>query len=479
MSDAVLERFLAIAPAVEACALRLVEEQSEVLTVQRDVLAPVRTSLERGAMITVRHRGGVGYAATSDLSPAGLRRAAERARTWAERSAGLLVPGLAGLRPPRPVGAHAGPCERPWAGVPLADKVALLQRASARLHADPRIADWNASLWSTRCRSLLASADGARAEQEIELLAPELSVLAAEGGEVQRRSWAGQRGNARQGGLELLERLGFERALDELPAEALELLAAPDCPSGRMELLLAPDQMMLQVHESIGHPLELDRILGDERNYAGTSFVRPEMFGRYRYGSELLDVTFDPTLPGEFAGYAWDDEGSPATREHLIRGGILVRGLGGAASQARSGLPGVACARAQSWHRPPIDRMANLNVEPGASSFAELVGRVRLGVYMRANASWSIDDSRNKFQFGCEQGRMIRDGQLCEVVKNPNYRGISESFWRNLVGLGDASTVGVHGTPFCGKGEPNQIMRVGHACPVGLFADVEIFGGAG
>jgi predicted Zn-dependent protease len=237
--------------------------------------------------------------------------------------------------------------------------------------------------------------------------------------------------------------------------------------------------MMLQIHESIGHPLELDRILGDERNYAGTSFVRPEMFGTYRYGSELLNVTFDPTVPGELASFAADHEGSPASREHLIRDGILLRALGGTASQARAGLPGVACSRAQSWNRPPIDRMGNINLEPGSLGLADLVARVERGVVMETNCSWSIDDSRNKFQFGCERGRLIRDGALGEVVRNPNYRGVSATFWRNLVGVGDRATVGVFGTPFCGKGEPNQVIRVGHAAPAALFSAVDVFGGEG
>jgi predicted Zn-dependent protease len=235
--------------------------------------------------------------------------------------------------------------------------------------------------------------------------------------------------------------------------------------------------MILQIHESIGHPLELDRILGDERNFAGTSFVTPEMFGTYRYGSELLDVTFDPTIPEELASYGWDDEGTKAERVHLIERGILKRPLGGAVSQARARLPGVANARADNWNRPPIDRMANLNLEPGSSSFDELVARIDRGVYMQTNSSWSIDDSRNKFQFGCERGRLIENGKLGAVVKNPNYRGISASFWRSLAAVGDASTLRVLGTPYCGKGEPSQVIRVGHASPPCVFTDVAVFGG--
>jgi predicted Zn-dependent protease len=237
--------------------------------------------------------------------------------------------------------------------------------------------------------------------------------------------------------------------------------------------------MVLQIHESIGHPLELDRILGDERNYAGTSFVTPEMFGSYEYGSRLLNVTFDPAREGELASYAYDDEGTPAAREYLIREGILLRPLGGAASQARSGLPGVANARACSWDRPPIDRMANLNIEPGASTLAELIASVERGVLMDTNRSWSIDDSRNKFQFGCELGRLIEDGEFKGIVRNPNYRGISARFWRSLGGVGDAASFQVRGVTNCGKGEPNQMIHVGHASPPCLFRDVEVFGGAG
>jgi predicted Zn-dependent protease len=239
-----------------------------------------------------------------------------------------------------------------------------------------------------------------------------------------------------------------------------------------------PDQMMLQIHESVGHPLELDRILGDERNYAGTSFVTPEMFGHYRYGSDLLNVTFDP-MAGELATYAFDDDGSPSQKVWLIKSGVLVAPLGGRLSQLRAGLPGTANSRSSGWNRPPIDRMANLNVEPGASTLEEMIGSVRRGVLMRTNVSWSIDDSRNKFQFGCEWGERIENGKLAGVVKNPNYRGISATFWRSLRMCGDASTFEVSGTQYCGKGEPNQGIHCGHAAPACVFAEVDVFGGDG
>jgi predicted Zn-dependent protease len=298
----------------------------------------------------------------------------------------------------------------------------------------------------------------------------------------QTRSWGGRdNGFCQQGGFEVIERSGFIGCGRATAEEALQLLAAPNCPSGKFDVLLMPDQMMLQIHESIGHPLELDRILGDERNYAGTSFVTLDMFGAYQYGSKLLNVTCDPTRSEEFASFAFDDEGSRATRAYLIRDGLLLQPLGGTLSQQRAAgrradLRAMATSRSCSWNRPPIDRMSNLNVEPGASTLAEMIASIEDGVLMQTNASWSIDDSRNKFQFGCEWGQRIRNGSLAEVVRNPNYRGISATFWRSLSMVGDASTMQVMGTPYCGKGEPNQVIRVGHASPACRFDGVNVFG---
>ena len=315
------------------------------------------------------------------------------------------------------------------------------------------------------------------AEQVIlELFAKGAVQVANAGSQTQIRTGGGARG-ARQGGLEQLELLGFTEQGKRVAEEALILLEAPECPAGRMDLLLMPSQMALQIHESIGHPLELDRILGDERNYAGTSFVSLDMFGRYRYGSTLLNVTFDPACGGEAACYSFDDEGTPAERVHLIREGVLQRPLGGAISQARAGLAGTANARACDWDRPPIDRMANLNIEPGQGNLGELAAGIERGVLMDTNRSWSIDDSRNKFQFGCELGRLVEDGELKGVVRNPNYRGVSATFWRSLSAVGERADFELHGVTNCGKGEPNQMIHVGHASPPCVFRDVEVFGG--
>ncbi|MBL0141336.1 MAG: TldD/PmbA family protein [Betaproteobacteria bacterium] len=479
MLDTLARDFRAIAPAADFCALRFMEESSEFLTVRQDVAEPPQLSNDRGVMVTVIDKGGLGYAATSDLTPAGLREAAGRAKRLAELTAGRSVVDYSKIAMPSPTGTYASPLADDPARLTRPEKFALLADEARQCRIDDRIVDWEASLWTTRTRQAYFTVDGGEVEQVFHYLVPNMSATAHADGVTQTRTHAGRgNGYCRQGGLEILDSFGLEGSGRAVAEGALELLAAPNCPSGKMDVLLMPDQMMLQIHESIGHPLELDRILGDERNFAGTSFVTLDMFGSYRYGSDLLDVTFDPTRAEEFAAYGWDDDGLAAKREYLIRKGVLERPLGGAISQARAGIAGVANTRSCAWNRAPIDRMANLNVEPGASSLDELVASIDLGVMMRTNISWSIDDSRNKFQFGCEWGRMIRNGKLAEVVRNPNYRGVSATFWRSLSGVGNASTFEVMGTPFCGKGEPNQVIRCGHASPACRFSGVEVFGGA-
>lgn len=475
MFHQVEQDFRNLMPAVGFCSLRIVRERHEVLTVRRDVVQPVRLMEDSGAMVTVVD-GGVGYAATPDLSQAGLRWAIQQARDWARATADTHLLNQTDLVHKPHIGEYRTLAKQPWAGLSLADKLALLSRECRRLKVDDTILDWQAGFWHSDIDTLYVTAEGAHLQQSYEMLLPSLYAAAHRQGETQSRSFGGN-AYLRQGGLEVLGDTGFFQAAPVIAEQALTLLDAPNCPAETCALLLAPDQMVLQIHESIGHPLELDRILGDERNYAGTSFVTPDMFGQYRYGSPLLNVTFDPNRPEQIASFAYDDEGQPATREYLIREGILLRPLGGTLSQQRAGLPGVANARACSWDRPPIDRMANLNIEPGAASFQDLLNQIERGIYMQTNTSWSIDDSRNKFQFGCEWGQLIEQGELTKVVKNPNYRGVSAQFWQSLAGVGDAASLQVMGVPHCGKGEPNQIIRVGHASPPCLFQNVAVFGG--
>jgi predicted Zn-dependent protease len=451
--------------------IRCIEETREVLAVRQDTIEPPRLTLDRGAMVTAITEGGYGYCATGDLTAAGLQAALDKASAWAAATRTRSVYPYSPADMPAPK-SEASPASAPLS-LSRSELYDLLADECRAARIDDRIVERYAGVELRHVEQLYLTNTGGDVRQRFRYTIPYANVVANRETETQARSFA----DARQGGLECIADSGFVGCGTRLAHEALQLLAAPNCPSGRMDVLLMPDQMMLQIHESIGHPLELDRILGDERNYAGTSFVTPDMFGRYRYGSELLNVTFDPTLPQELASYAFDDDGEAAQKAWLIRDGILERPLGGRISQLRSGLPGTANSRAATWNRPPIDRMANINVEPGSSAFRDMVSSIERGVLMRTNVSWSIDDSRNKFQFGCEWGELIEDGSVKGVVRNPNYRGISAEFWRSLRMVGDRDTFEVHGTLYCGKGEPNQVIPVGHASPACVFSNVEVFGG--
>ncbi len=476
MHEPIEAAWAACKPAADFASLRIVRTRSDDVTVRKGVVEPPRFGDDLGGMVTVIDGGGLGYAATADLSPSGIAAAVARATDWARASAARSIVDYSSIDLGHPTGTYRTPVVEEPASVGLRERIDLVRAQADRLKTDDRIVDWYATLWTVDVDSLYLTNDGGRVEQRLLHLAPGLAVVATDGSDTQQRTLGG-RGHCLQGGLEQLAGSGFFTEAPRIAEQVLQLLCAPNCPSGSMDIVLSPDQMMLQIHESIGHPLELDRILGDERNYAGTSFVTQDMFGTYRYGSDLLDVTYDPSRPHQYASYGFDDDGTTAQREFIIEKGLLLRPLGGAVSQARAGMEGVANSRATSWNRPPIDRMANLNVEPGTSSFDDLIGGVERGVYMETNVSWSIDDSRNKFQFGCEYGRVIEGGKLGHVVRKPNYRGVSATFWRSLSGVGDGSTLQVLGTPFCGKGEPNQVIRVGHASPVCRFSNIDVFGG--
>lgn len=470
------QQFAALRSEAEYWSLRYVRETHQQLAVRKQVAEPPRLSCAQGAMLSVRLAGVEAYAATSDLSRQGLQAALDRATAMARRIAPRALLELRELTPSSARGDYLSPNLK-QAFPSLAECYQLLAAESAAVPRDPRLVSWRVGLDLTQVEQLYLNNSGAELRRAQRFVYPHLAVTAYDGQDSQTRNLGGAH-LGQQGGAEVIERLGLAGAAPRVAEQALQLLLAPNTPSGARDLLLMPDQMILQLHESIGHPLELDRILGDERNFAGTSFVQPADFGRLQYGSALLNVSFDPSIPEELASYGHDDDGSPASKHYLIRDGLLLRPLGGALSQFRSGLPGVANSRASGWNRPPIDRMANLNIEPGEHSLAQLIGGIEHGILMASNRSWSIDDARNKFQFGCEWGQLIEHGELRGVVKNPNYRGTSSRFWRSLRAVGDASTREVLGTPHCGKGEPNQVIRVGHATPACVFAAVDVFGGA-
>jgi predicted Zn-dependent protease len=430
-----------------------------------------------GVMAEVLVDGQFGYAATTRTDPESLREAVQRAYQQASASATLGVYRFTQAQRPPVKAAYSSFELKPLNSMSAGEINRLLQEICARLKISSEIVRTESFLRVVETEMNFVSTNGSDARQKFSLVTTDFKATAQNGNVIQSRSGYGSRALSRQGGLEFFVTDDLWDQVKRVADQAIELVHAEECPTMTGDLLLAPDQMILQIHESIGHPLELDRILGDERNFAGWSFVKPEDFGKLQYGSKLMNVTFDPTVKSEFASYAFDDTGAEARREFLIRDGLLVRGLGSLESQVRSGIPGVSNARASAWNRAPIDRMANLNLEPGDSSLEQMIAFVERGVMMEANKSWSIDDFRNKFQFGCEYARLIENGKITKTVRNPNYRGVTNPFWRGLKMVGDRDTLRTFGTPNCGKGEPNQVIRVGHQSPACLFENVEIFGG--
>lgn len=436
---------------------------------------------DQGLLIEVMLNGHIGYSATSELTPDGIKKSFNRARSMTDTSSRYAVYQFdKTIRPPAK-GHYETQRKTKLDKLSLSELFDFLKKTSLALKKNDLIISAVAEAMLVECKQIYFSSVGAEFSQEFDIIIHAMSATANDGKESQTRTLHGGRGNCVQSGAEYFNLTRALKDADEISTQALELLKAENCPTETCDLILAPDQMLLQIHESIGHPLELDRILGDERNFAGWSFVQPEDFGQLQYGSPLMNVVFDPTASQELASYQFDEVGNTAEKKYLIKNGKLLAGLGSLESQARSSISGVANARSSSWNRAPIDRMANINLEGAgrdqSTTLDEMIAGVERGVLMYSNRSWSIDDYRRKFQFGCEYGKQIENGKLTKTLKNPNYRGITVPFWNSLAGLTNPDSVEAYGSPYCGKGEPSQIIRVGHSSPYALFKNIEVFGG--
>ena len=476
MKDDFINLVKPLLPKTDYCSFRFVSKYTNVISATRGVMEPVIISEDDGLMVTIFHNGGYGYGATSNLTQKGILEAVKSAKEWADFSKNRLtyLPDLSKLK--NQTGSYYTDEEDHWSKISTKDKADYLLSVNKALKSQPTVSNWGASMRFNKIETLFIDTNESYVRQKISYLLPQIIASAEHKKEIQTRTFGGH-AHARQIGYDFIDQINMTEQAKVLAEEAVELSKAPNCSDQITSAVIAPDQMILQIHESIGHPLELDRILGDERNYAGSSFVTPEMFGKYQYGSELLNITFNPTLESELATYNFDDDGTNAEKKYLIKDGLLLRPIGGFFSSQRLDLDHVACSRASNWNRPPIDRMANINLEPGKDSFGEIISSVEDGIYLQTNNSWSIDDKRNKFQFGCEKGTLIKNGKFAGVVKNPSYRGITESFWKNLSKVGNNESNVILGTSNCGKGEPNQTIFVGHSTPVCLFEDVDVFGG--
>jgi TldD protein len=456
---------------------RLVTEESESITVRNQEMEGVDRSYSQGVGIRVLVDGYWGFAATARTEPEELERTAALAVSIARASARL---------PMDPVRlADVEPASAQWAtlvqedpfAVALEQKVALLMEASRRLQGVEGVAFGEASMDFLRRRSFFASTDGAAIEQTIVHSGGGIEATAIRDGEVQRRSFPNSfRGHIRAAGYEHIRTLGLVEEAERVGREAADLLSAKDCPSEVTTLVLDSNQVIMQVHESVGHPLELDRVLKMEEAFAGTSFVAVEDRGRLRYGSDKVTITADATLPGGLGSFAFDDEGVPAQRVTLVGEGIFQDFLSSreTAPVLGAGAKSTGAMRADGWPNLPLIRMTNINLEPGEGTLAEIIGDTPDGIFMTTNTSWSIDDKRVNFQFGCEAAWRIKDGKLTELYKNPNYTGVTTRFWGSCDAVAGAEEWILWGTPNCGKGQPGQTARVGHGASPARFRDVQV-----
>jgi predicted Zn-dependent protease len=455
--------------------IREYREVTDTLSARNGKSESTNSDISHGVMIEVLTNGQFAYAGTVDLSEQGLERAFKKALKMSQSSSSHKLFSFDPSVRPANQGSYQTPISQALDSLSFGEIQKKMIDLSSHLKISDEIIDSWAYARLIQTQVHFSSSNDSTWDQEFSIITKDFGVTAKRGNETQSRSYGL---NGLQKGLEDLDDQILQEEALRVSQQAIELLGAKDCPNDTRDLLLNPDQLYLQIHESIGHPLELDRILGDERNYAGWSFISPEDFGALQYGSKLMNICFDPATPTGMASYLFDDNGVKAEKEYLIKEGLLLRGIGGIESQKRSGIPGVACGRSSDWNRPPMDRMANINLEPGSSSMQDMIAATEKGIIMQSNRSWSIDDYRNKFQFGCEYAQLIEDGEITETVKNPNYRGVTTPFWNNLKMVGNKDTFEVYGSPYCGKGEPNQIIRVGHSTPSCLFSNIEVFGGA-
>jgi TldD protein len=386
------------------------------------------------------------------------------------------VPGFALAPEPPALGSYTSAVEQDPFEVPLDDKLGILLAADEGLRSEPGVALAQARFLAFRTQTVFASSDGALFEQTLTECGGGVTAVAVREGESQVRSYPGSHGGiVRQAGFEHFSSLELERSAARVGEEAVALLDAPPCPSGRTTLILGGEQLELQIHETVGHAVELDRVLGREASYAGTSYAGPDSAGALKVGSPLMNVTADATTPGGIGSYRWDDEGVEAQAVPVVRDGVLRGFLSSRETAAEIGLPrSGGCMRAQGFARQPLVRMTNVNLEPGdAGTLDELVAATDRGLLIESNRSWSIDDRRLDFRFEGEAAWEIEGGERRRLVKNPSYAGITPVFWAGLDAVCSPSAWRLGSVLNCGKGEPGQELHVSHGAAPARFRDVE------
>ena len=453
---------------------RFVEGRGEAIEVLNGRVQSLDRTESAGVGVRALVGSSWGFFATPDVSDAALRQAGERAAAIARASA--VVPGddLSLAEVPVVEAEYETPHVEPPLEVSLSEKVDLLVGVTETMKEVDQIRLATGSLGAWDTRKWFVSSQGHRISQHLVETGGGFDATAVGEAETQRRSYPQSFGQYETGGYEVIRRWDFAANAGRIAEEAAALLGAPECPEGEKTLILEGSQLALQIHESVGHAIELDRILGWEAAFAGTSHLELERLGTHQYGSPLMNITADATLRGALGSFGFDDEGTPSQRVPIVDEGIWVGVLSGRDSASIAGLPPGGMVRADGFNRLPMVRMTNVGLLPGDSSLEEMIAATEDGVLMSTNRSWSIDDKRLNFQFGCEIGWEIKDGKRGRMIKNPTYTGITPKFWAQLDMLA-AEAEWVHwGTPNCGKGQPMQVAHTGHSASPGRFAAVRV-----
>ena len=456
--------------------IRVVERTSEQLTVKNGALEAATSSVNAGFGLRVLVNGAWGFSSSAQLEPAEADRIAGEAVEIA-RASGLARKGPVELDDtPHITDTYRTAYDEDPFGVSLDDKLRILMEADAAMARVPGVAIREGNVVAGREIKTFASTAGARIEQEIVEAGGGIEATAVNDSEMQQRSYPNSfGGQSVTGGFEAVRALALADHAQETAELAVALLDAPQCPSGEMDVVLDSTQVALQIHESCGHPTELDRVFGTEASFAGTSFLTTDKLGKLRYGSDLVSIDADATAPGGLGTFGYDDEGVPAQNVPLIESGLLVGYLTSRETAPRIGRGSMGSARAWTWSHIPLIRMTNINLRPGdAGSLDDLIADTRDGIYMSINKSWSIDDRRLNFQFGDQAGWLIKNGRRTQLVKNPTYTGITPQFWGSLDAICGPEEWTLWGLPNCGKGEPMQIGHVGHGAAPARFRGVKV-----
>jgi TldD protein len=460
--------------------VRAIESRTRQLSTKNGKPGQMEAGESVGVGIRVIADGAWGFSATDDLSRTGLRRAAALAVEIARASA-LVKKGDVILAPEEKHAAEwASPCAIDPFTVPIERNMELLLAVDAELRRTRGVTLAETSLFFQKQRQVFVSTLGSVRDQTRTMTGAGCSAYSFQEDEIQKRSYPSSFGGQYQlKGYELISELQLLENAPRIAEEAVALHSAPQCPEGRFDLILEGSQLGLQIHESIGHPIELDRVLGSEANYAGMSFLTLDKLHTLRYGSDIVNVVCDATVdhgPG-LGTFAFDDEGVPAQRTDIIRDGLFTGYMTSRETAAAvGGTRSNGTMRADGWARLPLIRMTNVSLLPGEQSLDEVFGTDH-GIYMETNKSWSIDDKRYNFQFGCEIAWEIKNGKRGRMLKNPTYSGISTEFWNSCEAIAGEHHWTLWGVPNCGKGQPEQVMGTGHGASPARFRNVAVGSG--